>query len=380
MKNSSSVSISFLIVFLAFASFGLEARSISLGRMWSKYSTPRVEFFPDGKSFVIAFDKLTRRYSFPDGKLLRTYRSYLVVKGIAISPDGKLLATAESDDGGNVNALIKVVDIQTGRVTHQFRHGGEYGYADALAFSPDGRYLASVGDEPAVFVWDLKTRKRAAKLSHHSWGNLKSVKFSSDGKYLISGGQFRDNEALQNMNGPFDSGEYAKRFNEGWKKGEIHVYRTGDWSHVRAIYPPGGVDSIVNAGGKVLVTTAMNGTYNDQQTVRALLVDIENGDVEELAEYDPLPDDFAGMEEPRFYYRDVDAGASVSKDVFFVSGLNGLVVYDSDFDELRTFQVDSATIQSPLPATISPDGKRLILLEFNRKNGQGKARIISAKP
>jgi WD40 repeat protein len=57
----------------------------------------------------------------------------------------------------------------------------------AVAFSPDGKRLASAGGDSAVKVWDAATGQEIATLRGHS-GYVWSVVFSPDGKRLASGG------------------------------------------------------------------------------------------------------------------------------------------------------------------------------------------------
>ena len=57
----------------------------------------------------------------------------------------------------------------------------------AVAFSPDGRLLASAGDDPDIKLWETATGKLAARLQGHTdW--VLALAFQPDGKVLASGG------------------------------------------------------------------------------------------------------------------------------------------------------------------------------------------------
>jgi WD40 repeat protein len=56
-----------------------------------------------------------------------------------------------------------------------------------LAFSPDGRYLATAKDTPEIHLWDVLAGREVGQLRGHE-GGVVSLLFTPDGKYLISGG------------------------------------------------------------------------------------------------------------------------------------------------------------------------------------------------
>jgi WD40 repeat protein len=114
-------------------------------------------FSPDGRTLystsqdgtVQAWDAATgaRRYqqTVPAGEAL------------AISPNGELLALASTAD-----ATIRVLDAATGleRMALAGHTGGNY----AIAFSPDGKQLASGGHDQVIRIWDLGKRGEAGQL------------------------------------------------------------------------------------------------------------------------------------------------------------------------------------------------------------------------
>lgn len=56
---------------------------------------------------------------------------------------------------------------------------------NGLAFSSDGKILASASDDKTIILWDVKTWKQYLEIKGHN-GQIKSVKFSHDNKYLAS--------------------------------------------------------------------------------------------------------------------------------------------------------------------------------------------------
>jgi WD40 repeat protein len=55
-----------------------------------------------------------------------------------------------------------------------------------LAFSPDGKLLATGGDDQVVKIWDLATLKEQADLEGPTH-SITSLTFSADGRALASG-------------------------------------------------------------------------------------------------------------------------------------------------------------------------------------------------
>jgi WD40 repeat protein len=81
-------------------------------------------------------------------------------------------------------AYVQVIDTATGK--ERFPHGGHDAPLLAVAVSPNGRVVASGGEDQVVKLWDLPTRQVLRSLKRHTaavWG----LTFSPDGRALASG-------------------------------------------------------------------------------------------------------------------------------------------------------------------------------------------------
>jgi WD40 repeat protein/serine/threonine protein kinase len=95
-----------------------------------------------------------------------------------ISSSGELLATVDSDE-----RTIKLWEVRTG--TPRGALHGHQGFVSALAFSPDGRWLASGSEDTTVRLWDPATGKVRAVLRGHKKA-VTSIHFCPDGRRICS--------------------------------------------------------------------------------------------------------------------------------------------------------------------------------------------------
>src|SRR5262249_39070785 len=110
---------------------------------------------------------------------LRGHTDY--VFNVAFSPDGKTLASSSQD------GTAKVWDATTGRLIHDLR-GHSPDICWRVAYSPDGTMLASGGRDQTVKIWDAASGRLIRTLRGHQ-GTVLSVAFCPVGQLLVSGGE-----------------------------------------------------------------------------------------------------------------------------------------------------------------------------------------------
>ncbi|MBW4657861.1 MAG: caspase family protein [Drouetiella hepatica Uher 2000/2452] len=113
------------------------------------------------------------------GETLRVLKGHKdIIHAIAISPDGKTLAT------GSADKTIKLWDLQTGELLQTLV--GHAGVIWSLAFHPNGQILTSGGGDSTIRLWDVQTGQLSRTISGHK-DRLFPVVFSPDGSILASG-------------------------------------------------------------------------------------------------------------------------------------------------------------------------------------------------
>ncbi len=139
----------------------------------------------DGNLLAVSFDNLdnTRNLMYWDlqnqvrNSITHTHKDKILC--MAISPDGKLLATGSRDHSIKLFETTYFNELRTLPNAH-------LDDVTALKFSPDNKFLVSGSKDKSVILWDLGTNDDLSTFTGHS-KKINAVAFSPDSKFIASG-------------------------------------------------------------------------------------------------------------------------------------------------------------------------------------------------
>jgi WD40 repeat protein len=223
---------------------------------------------PDGMSVAVGyFGGYLAIFRASDGVLIATPgKANNNVQDLAFSPDGRLLASSAM-------GTVRLWDMQDWKTASGFSTRG--GWIDQVAFSPDGKLLAAYGLQGGyVYLWQVADGRLLWQQAAGEDGYSGSLAFSADGSTLAVSAH--DAVTLWRVS----DGEKIDQFNPGsWvthlalspqaslaaislQSGAIRVYRLPDW---HLMYVAGGHNGEVTGleftpGGRSLVSSSQDGT------------------------------------------------------------------------------------------------------------------------
>ena len=172
---------------------------------------PRSMIFSRSGKFVASGGQALRMWNVKTGKKVQSFS--INVYSLALSPDGTCIAAGCEGMGERGNSdgsyNIRVINLELAKIPHPLaahlfklrpsgrgqvmRLNGEIlpspfeghrNQVNSVAYSADGKQIASSSDDQTVRVWDVSTGSRRTFKAHSKWIN--SVAFFPDGTQIIS--------------------------------------------------------------------------------------------------------------------------------------------------------------------------------------------------
>ncbi len=153
-----------------------------------------VAISPDGEYALSGGDDALRQWDVETGECLRVFEGHAgTVKSVAVCPDGRYAVSGSED------LTLRLWDMETGECLRVFEghtgivkslelspYGLDINYVRSVAISSDGEYVLSGGDDQTLRLWDMETGECLRVFEGHT-DTVNSVAISHDGRFLLSG-------------------------------------------------------------------------------------------------------------------------------------------------------------------------------------------------
>ncbi|WP_427162719.1 trypsin-like peptidase domain-containing protein [Aliinostoc sp. HNIBRCY26] len=187
------------------------------------------------------------------------------VISVAFSPDGRTLAS------GSWDKTIKIWNIATGQEIRTLNGHSQGVYS--VAFSPDGRTLASGSWDKTIKIWNIATGQLIRTLNGHS-DLVESVAISPDGRTLASGSQDKTikiwniatGQLIRTLNGHSDLVESVaispdgKTLASGSQDKTIKIWNIATGQEIRTLNDPSVISVAFSPDGRTLASGSQDKT------------------------------------------------------------------------------------------------------------------------
>ena len=169
----------------------LTLRGDGINKIGYTYLIRAIAYSPDGKVIATAGgDNAVRLYAAADGRKLWTTAAPGPFYSLAFAPDGKTIAGGTgASSATTTDCAVRLYDAATGRERAALM--GHEHQVCAVAFTPDGRRLISLGRGGDVRLWDAVTGQLLAVFGRPGLGP-DCMALSPDGKTVALGGVYAD--------------------------------------------------------------------------------------------------------------------------------------------------------------------------------------------
>lgn len=134
----------------------------------------------DGRYLAVGTDRLLHVWDAEKRELAQSINAGNIILALGWGSGSHLIAT------GSYKGIVDLWSVESG--ANLLKIAGHTGAVKALAWSPQGSYLASGGEEGGIRIWDLGTRKEILQLLPGHSGPIEDLAWSPDGTYLAGAG------------------------------------------------------------------------------------------------------------------------------------------------------------------------------------------------